>query len=57
MCTGFKNVVFAGTSDECDTVNSFTPQEATEFPKIYLATFLLASIQYFFHGNKAITQL
>lgn len=48
---------FAATSDKCNIVNSFTPQEATEIPKIYLATFLLALVQYFFHGNKAITKL
>lgn len=52
-----KRVFFAATSDECNIVNSFTPQEATEIPKIYLATFLLASVQYYFHGNKAITKL
>lgn len=57
MHTGFKRVVFGGTSDECNIINSFTPQEATEIPKIYLATFLLASVQYFFHGNKASTKL
>lgn len=28
-------------------LNSFTNQEATEIPKMYLATSLLASIQYF----------
>lgn len=32
-------------------LNSFTNQEATEIPKTYVATSLLASIQYFFHGS------
>ena len=48
---------FAGTSNECSILNSFTPQEATEIPKMYLATLLLASVHCFFHGNKAITKL
>lgn len=38
-------------------LNSFTNQEATEIPKMYLATSLLASVQYFFHGSQATTRL
>lgn len=56
MYIGFKRVFFAGTSDECNTVNSLTPHEATKIPKTCLATSLLSSLKYFFHQNKAITK-
>lgn len=54
MCTGFKSIFFAGTSDECNIVNSFTPQKATEIPKIYLAIFFLFQFNIFSMERKPI---